>query len=208
MVSDRRIFGERLRRHRERRGITLASISESTKISTWLFVGLENGDCSRWPAGLYSRAYLRAYAEAVGLNADDTMEDFAVVFNGKGTPDGEGWRPHRRTAAGRLRLVLAEEPPTVPERVASRVPAAAGDLLVASGLALIPYVLLDPAAWVPVATVLGYQTVARLVSDEPLVTWLYRRARTSMVRTERIVLPEHGVPDEEVTVGDAASTAA
>jgi cytoskeletal protein RodZ len=92
MVSDRRTFGERLKRQRERRGIPLEAISESTKIATSLFVGLENGDCSRWPAGLYSRAYIRAYAEAIGLNADEAVEDFATVFSGKVSPTGSTTR--------------------------------------------------------------------------------------------------------------------
>ena len=66
MVSDRRGLGERLKRQRERRGITLQQISQSSKVPASLFAGLEAGDCSRWPAGLYARAYIRAYADAIG----------------------------------------------------------------------------------------------------------------------------------------------
>ena len=51
MVTDRRGFGERLKRQRERAGVTLEAISRSTKVPVALFAGLEAGDCSRWPAG-------------------------------------------------------------------------------------------------------------------------------------------------------------
>ena len=41
MVSDRRAFGERLKRQRERAGVPLARISQHTKVSAALFTGLE-----------------------------------------------------------------------------------------------------------------------------------------------------------------------
>ena len=80
MVSERRAFGERARRQRERRGVTLEKIAQSTKVPASLFAGLERGDCSRWPAGLYSRAYIRAYAELIGLDPNEAVEDFTAAF--------------------------------------------------------------------------------------------------------------------------------
>ena len=35
-----------------------------------LFAALERGDCSRWPAGIYSRAWVRNYALVVGLDPE------------------------------------------------------------------------------------------------------------------------------------------
>ena len=45
MVTDRRGFGERLKRQRERAGVTLETISQTTKVPVSLFAGLEAGDC-------------------------------------------------------------------------------------------------------------------------------------------------------------------
>lgn len=209
MVSDRRTFGERLKRQRERQGISLRAISENTKIATALFVGLENGDCSRWPAGLYSRAYIRAYAEAIGLNADETVEDFAAVFSGKVSPDGLDDTPVPRRAAGSLRLLLAEEPPSLFLQTARRAVIAGGDLVVAASIAVITYVLLDPGVWVTLGSALTYHAAGRVVSDEPLVWWVYRRATTPLPRAEHVDVPaEHAAQPEEVRVGSAASTAA
>jgi len=53
-------FCGRLRRERERRQIALASIAANTKISAGLFEGLERGDVSRWPGGIYRRSFIRA----------------------------------------------------------------------------------------------------------------------------------------------------
>ena len=108
MVSDRRGLGERLKRQRERRGVTLQQIAQSTKVPASLFAALEAGDCSRWPAGLYARAYMRAYANAIGLNPDETVEEFVAAFGSTIKADGiDGPQPNARTASA-LRLSLAE----------------------------------------------------------------------------------------------------
>jgi cytoskeletal protein RodZ len=73
-------LGTRLRRERERRHIPLSSISENTKISVALFQGLERDDVSRWPSGIFRRAFIRSYAEAIGLDADAVAREFAERF--------------------------------------------------------------------------------------------------------------------------------
>lgn len=73
-------FGARMRHERERRGIALSSIADRTKIAPALLVALERGDLARWPGGLYRRAFIRAYAEAVGLDPNETVSDFLECF--------------------------------------------------------------------------------------------------------------------------------
>jgi len=70
----------RLRRHRERRRIKLAEIAESLRIKLERLEGLERGDLSAWPKGLYARSWVRAYAEAVGLEPDETINEFCQLF--------------------------------------------------------------------------------------------------------------------------------
>jgi cytoskeletal protein RodZ len=81
-------LGEKLRRQRERRGVSLDRIADTTKIGRRLLVSLEVGDCSRWPAGLYSRAYVRLYAQAVGLDAEELVDEFAECFPRIAWPEG------------------------------------------------------------------------------------------------------------------------
>src|SRR5215471_15647175 len=73
-------FGARLRRERERRHIALSSISANTKIRASLFEHLERDDVSRWPSGIFRKAYIRAYADAIGLDADATAKEFLKRF--------------------------------------------------------------------------------------------------------------------------------
>ena len=69
-------FGAGLRRERERRQIGLSSIAASTKIGLGLLEALERDDLSRWPSGIFRRAFIRAYAEAVGLDPVAITDEF------------------------------------------------------------------------------------------------------------------------------------
>jgi transcriptional regulator with XRE-family HTH domain len=70
------LIGRRLRAERERRRITLESIAANTKIGISLLKALERDDVSRWPSGIFRRSFVRAYAEAIGLDGDEVVRDF------------------------------------------------------------------------------------------------------------------------------------
>lgn len=121
-------FGARMRLEREQRHIALADIADRTKIAASLFEALERDDVSRWPAGIFRRAFMRAYAEAVGLDPAATVREFCLRF-----PDPS--EPARGEPAADVAA-----PPVVPPLPASAVnaptvPAAAFRLtLVDTGL--------------------------------------------------------------------------
>ena len=79
-MSERDTFGPRLRRERERRGISLETIATLTNVSTELWQGFESNDFSRWPKGVFARAFVRDYAKAVGLDANEVVDDFCRLF--------------------------------------------------------------------------------------------------------------------------------
>jgi hypothetical protein len=72
-------FGARLRRRREEQGIALSTIAAETKIKLSLLEALEQDDISHWPSGIFRRAYIRAYAHAIGLCPDDVVHEFLEV---------------------------------------------------------------------------------------------------------------------------------
>jgi transcriptional regulator with XRE-family HTH domain len=79
-MSEREAFGPNLRRIRIQRGISLDRISEATKVSADFWAGLERNDFSRWPSGIYARAYVRAYALEIGVDPEATVNDFCRWF--------------------------------------------------------------------------------------------------------------------------------
>jgi cytoskeletal protein RodZ len=77
MAADRIDFGSRLRAAREARGISLKDIAAATKISMLALEALERNDVARLPGGLFSRAFVRAYAKQVGLDPEQAVREFA-----------------------------------------------------------------------------------------------------------------------------------
>ena len=79
-MSEKEAFGPRLRRERERRGISLEHIALLTNVTIELWMGLERNDFSQWPGGLFARAFVRDYANAIGVDADEVVDDFCRLF--------------------------------------------------------------------------------------------------------------------------------
>jgi transcriptional regulator with XRE-family HTH domain len=73
-------FGARLRERREQQQVALSTIAEQTKIKVSLLEALERDDVSHWPSGIFRRAFIRAYALAIGLDPDATVREFLDLY--------------------------------------------------------------------------------------------------------------------------------
>ena len=69
-------FGEKLRRERELREITLEEVATATKIGTRSLRALEEEKFDRLPGGVFNRGFVRAYARYVGIDEDEAVLDF------------------------------------------------------------------------------------------------------------------------------------
>ena len=69
-------IGERLRRARLEQGLTLADVSEQTKVQFWILDALERDDVARVPGGVFIRGYLMSFARAVGLDGERLWGEF------------------------------------------------------------------------------------------------------------------------------------
>src|SRR5437868_479225 len=69
-------FGERLKRQREQRGVTLEDISVSTKISIRLLRALEEDHFDRLPGGIFNKGFVRAYARDLRLDEDEIVAEY------------------------------------------------------------------------------------------------------------------------------------
>lgn len=67
-------LGKLLKLERERKGVQLADLSESLKISEENLSHIETGESHRLPAPLYFKLFSRAYAEALGIDYEATMQ--------------------------------------------------------------------------------------------------------------------------------------
>lgn len=162
-------FGPRLRSERERRRIALEAIAENTKIGIGLLKGLERNDLSRWPSGIFRRSFIRSYAEAIGLDADETLREFLEHFpdpqeevtavDAAAAAPAERGRTHPTRTV--LRLTLADaRPPFSAGRILNllrhRLAAVAWDVGSMLAVAVIAFMFID-RFWAPLAiTMLCY----------------------------------------------------
>jgi transcriptional regulator with XRE-family HTH domain len=131
-MGDATTLGTWLRRERERRGVTLSQISEQTKLSVAILEGLEHDDLSRWPGGIFRRAYSRSYATAVGLDPDlivRRVEEAHPVADADAVPV-----PTATSGAQSIQRGQAVAQAARPNEQRTRVLAVSLDLLVAGAL--------------------------------------------------------------------------
>ncbi|WP_158541012.1 helix-turn-helix domain-containing protein [Sporosarcina sp. BI001-red] len=66
-------LGNRLKEARKAKGYTLDDLQAITKIQKRYLAGIENEDYSMMPGSFYVRAFIKQYAEAVGLDAQEML---------------------------------------------------------------------------------------------------------------------------------------
>ena len=66
-------LGDRLKQARTAKGFTLDDLQSITKIQKRYLSGIENEDYSMMPGSFYVRAFIKQYAEAVGLDSDEML---------------------------------------------------------------------------------------------------------------------------------------
>ena len=187
-MSDRESFGPRLRRERERRGISLEVLASSTKVSSELWEGLERNDLSRWPSGIFARAFVRDYARTIGLDADSVVDDFCRHFE-------KGDRRASRTVAAQAQLIGHQyqkesgaeplpagrerrsanrgtaQPPALKVKYGPRAVAAAIDFACVASLAMLSSRVAGIGFWTAAGpAALTYHTVATVIVGASLGT--------------------------------------
>jgi cytoskeletal protein RodZ len=85
-------FGRWLKQERELRDMTPDEIAASTKLGLPVIEALESGEAARLPPHAYLVGYLRAYAAALGMDADEVVLRWQEVA---GEPPVPARRPRR-----------------------------------------------------------------------------------------------------------------
>ena len=207
-MSDRDTFGPRLRSERERRGISIETIAAVTKVGADLWLGLERNDFSKWPSGIFARAFIRDYAKAIGLDGDELVDEFCRLF-----PQGD--RRAARLIRAQAEIIghvpsAVEDPAMVPRagdrrasarerkadararrlRLAPRALAAAVDVLCTLSLALIGPAVGGAGFWPSVGvTAVIYYSAATIFTGASLgshaVEYLRQRIPTLFTVQDR-----------------------
>ncbi len=78
-------FGEKLKREREMRAITLEEIAEATKIGTRSLRALEEEQFDQLPGGIFNKGFVRAYAKFLGIDEEQAVADYVAATEEVGT---------------------------------------------------------------------------------------------------------------------------
>jgi len=138
-MSERNAFGPSLKAERDRRGVTLQAIADSTKISISLLAALERNDMSRWPSGIFRRAFVREYVTALGLPPEPLVAEFVRLF-----PDGPCSGAPEVTE---LRLTLEPEPSATWRMIRTRAFVACIEVCAVMGVGSALAWVLEAPAW-------------------------------------------------------------
>lgn len=69
-------LGSRFKQERERKGITLEVVAESTKIGTRMLQAIEDDRYELLPGGIFSKGFVRAYARYLELDEEQAIADY------------------------------------------------------------------------------------------------------------------------------------
>ena len=86
-----------LRRIRMAKGLSLTEISRRTRIGVGFLRKIEEGNLGGLPPGFYARAFVRAYSEAIGIDADvvlGTLADELPAPQAASAPHPTAQSPH------------------------------------------------------------------------------------------------------------------
>jgi cytoskeletal protein RodZ len=190
--------GAKLRKARERCGLSLRQIADSTKISVPVLEGLERDEITYLPGGVLGRGYVRSFASTVKLDPEAIVAEFVAQFPGSSVTDGyppaaqaDGETPERSGPANPVKIRLNESSKLV--RVAS--------FGVVAVLLAGVVVFAAPKGWPPWASLQGWATRTPAVasSDSARLTPLNARA-IQLVRPQVApVLPSARVLAVKVT---------
>ncbi len=194
-------FGPRLKAHRERQGITLQDIAESTKIAASLLSSLERNDVSQWPKGIYRRAFLRSYARAIDMPFDSVWAEFVQLF----PEDGTAPVASHFTEATQLRLTLAAETRRLLPPSKRNIVGATGDLAAILALGLSLAWVTGMSLWVSLAFMsIAYGAASTALVGGSFALWCLRmpRVRRALAMADHEMVIALQESEDAVTLAD------
>jgi len=82
-------FGERLKRERELREVSLKEIASATRIAQKFLDALENEQWDKLPGGVFGRGFVRSIARYLGLSEENLLSDYDLARGETGAPPAQ-----------------------------------------------------------------------------------------------------------------------
>ena len=79
-------FGERLKREREMREVTLKEVTTATRIGPRFLEALENEEWDKLPGGIFNRGFVRSIARFLGLDEENLLAEYDLAHGEPSVP--------------------------------------------------------------------------------------------------------------------------
>ncbi len=90
-------FGDKFRKAREKKELSLDDVSNVTKISSRMLRAIEEEHFDDLPGGVFNKGFIRAYAKHLGLDAEEAVTDYLASLRQAQIDAHEVWDPHTPT---------------------------------------------------------------------------------------------------------------
>jgi cytoskeleton protein RodZ len=87
-------FGDKFRKAREKKGISLDDVSSVTKISSRMLKAIEDEHFDQLPGGVFNKGFIRAYAKHIGLNDEEAVNEYLACLRQAQIDAQAVWEPN------------------------------------------------------------------------------------------------------------------
>jgi len=86
-------FGDKFRKAREKKELSLDDVSNVTKISARMLRAIEEEHFEDLPGGVFNKGFIRAYSKHLGLDAEEAVTDYLATLRQAQIDSQEVWEP-------------------------------------------------------------------------------------------------------------------
>lgn len=92
-------FGDKFRKAREKKELSLDDVSNVTKISSRMLRAIEEEHFDDLPGGVFNKGFIRAYAKHLGLDSEEAVTDYLASLRQAQIDAQEVWDPQATSPA-------------------------------------------------------------------------------------------------------------
>ncbi len=100
-------FGDKFRKAREAKKISLDDVSNVTKISARMLQAIEEEKFDQLPGGVFNKGFIRAYAKHLGINDEEAVTEYLGCLRRAQIEAQAAWEPPKRAVAPAKRPFVA-----------------------------------------------------------------------------------------------------
>ncbi|HUF05308.1 MAG TPA: helix-turn-helix domain-containing protein [Aridibacter sp.] len=88
-------LGEKLRKAREERDISISEVAEQTRISALYLEAIENDDYKPLPGGIFNKGFVKSFAKYVGVDEGEALQEYSRIAASQEAQDPDRFEKYK-----------------------------------------------------------------------------------------------------------------